>query len=105
MAMLPGIVCDPDARQRRILPMRWGFPSLNNSARSSRRRDKRDRHAIEPIVKIAGWIAIEQCDRSLCVLGDKLHREFLPVLRVPLACLARDGIVLYAFRTALILSE
>jgi len=27
---LPVIVWDPDTKQRRILPMRWGFPALNN---------------------------------------------------------------------------
>jgi putative SOS response-associated peptidase YedK len=30
MTMLPVIVWDADTKQRRILPMRWGFPALNN---------------------------------------------------------------------------
>ena len=34
------------------------FTKERASRRFSRRRDKRDRHAIEPVVKIAGWVAI-----------------------------------------------
>src|SRR4051812_41095302 len=30
MTMLPVIVWDTDTKQRRILPMRWGFPAMNN---------------------------------------------------------------------------
>ena len=30
MTTLPVIVWDPDTKQRRILPMRWGLPALNN---------------------------------------------------------------------------
>ena len=30
MTMLPAIVWDPDTKQRRILPMRWGLPALND---------------------------------------------------------------------------
>ena len=30
MLMLPVIVYDAEAKRRRVLPMRWGFPALNN---------------------------------------------------------------------------